>query len=240
MVKREEEPDQGGSSRKYKAGPALGTLEYPPSKSSKRIREFAAQWGQNRCPSRTFGESGPGLEVDFQVWRRSPRLRLPALTEGTFTTLLEQQAPRRLQPRAPLPRLQAALPGGPGGPTSWMSRGANSLATTNPSAASVPSADGTFPSLRAVLRSWTATATTARRLCSRSLRLPPNCPRTPTPLTPGRPRPALPDPARVTSARSLLRSALEFGRCPRRQGWPGGNKRQLRRRGWPSHPRWSP
>ncbi len=148
----------------------------PPQKLQE-IREFAAQWGKI-VARRAFGESGPGLEVDFQAMEEIAAAAAAGLTEGTFTTLLEQQAQAAPTPSTPAPTA-SSFARWAGRTDLWMSRGANSL-TTNPSA-TVPSADGTFPPCGPCCV-WTATAT-ARRLCSRSLRLPPNCPRTPTPLT---------------------------------------------------------
>ncbi len=87
----------------------------PPQKLQE-IREFAAQWGKI-VARRAFGESGPGLEVDFQAMEEVAAAAAAGLTEGTFTTLLEQQA-QALNPEHPCPDCKAALPGGPGGPTS--------------------------------------------------------------------------------------------------------------------------
>ncbi len=147
----------------------------PPQKLQE-IREFAAQWGKI-VARRAFGESGPGLEVDFQAMEEVAAAAAAGLTEGTFTTLLEQQA-QALNPEHPCPDCKQLCPVGredrpldvPGG----------QLTYHEPVCHCPVCRRDFFPCGPCCV--WTATAT-ARRLCSRSLRLPPNCPRTPTPLT---------------------------------------------------------
>ena len=68
------------------------------------IREFAAEWGKI-VARRAFGESGPGLDVDFQAMEEIAAAAAAGLTEGTFTTLLEQQT-HKLSPFHPCPDCQ--------------------------------------------------------------------------------------------------------------------------------------
>ena len=119
----------------------------PPQKLQE-IREFAAQWGKI-VARRAFGESGPGLEVDFQAMEEVAAAAAAGLTEGTFTTLLEQQAQAAQPPSTPAPTA-TSFARWAGRTDLWMPRGANSLTPTP--TATVPSADGTFSPLRAVLR----------------------------------------------------------------------------------------
>jgi hypothetical protein len=56
-----------------------------------KIRELAAQWGKI-VARRAFGEQGPGLDVDFTTLEEVAAEAARGLTEGTLTTLLEQQA----------------------------------------------------------------------------------------------------------------------------------------------------
>ena len=54
------------------------------------IRELAAQWGKI-VARRAFGEQGPGLDTNLTTLERVAAAA-QGLTEGTLTTLLEQQA----------------------------------------------------------------------------------------------------------------------------------------------------
>ena len=92
------------ANRKYKAGLAMSHPKISPQKLQE-IREFAAGWGKI-VARRVFGESGPGLDVDFQAMEEVAAAAAAGLTEGTFTTLLEQQT-QALAPEHPdeaLPR----------------------------------------------------------------------------------------------------------------------------------------
>jgi hypothetical protein len=74
------------------------------------IRGFAAQWGKI-VSRRVFGESGPGLDVDFQAMEEVVAAAAAGLTEGTFTTLLEQQT-QALNSEEPCPDCQQLCPVG--------------------------------------------------------------------------------------------------------------------------------
>ena len=56
-----------------------------------KIREVAAQWGKI-VARRAFGEQGPGTDVDLTTMEELALAAAAGLTEGTLTTLLEQQA----------------------------------------------------------------------------------------------------------------------------------------------------
>ncbi len=77
-------------------------------KKLQEIREFAAQWGKI-VARRAFGESGPGLDVDFQAMEEIAAAAAAGLTEGTFTTLLEQQT-QALGPEEPCPDCEQLCP----------------------------------------------------------------------------------------------------------------------------------
>jgi len=55
------------------------------------IRDLAAGWGKI-VARRAFGDSGPGLDVDFDTMEQIARAAAAGLTEGTLSTALEQQA----------------------------------------------------------------------------------------------------------------------------------------------------
>ena len=55
------------------------------------IRDLAAQWGKI-VARRAFGEAGPGLDADLTTLEQVAAAAARGLTEGTLTTLLEQQA----------------------------------------------------------------------------------------------------------------------------------------------------
>ena len=55
------------------------------------IRDLAAQWGKI-VARRAFGDHGPGLDLDFTALEQVAAAAAAGLTEGTLTTLLEQQA----------------------------------------------------------------------------------------------------------------------------------------------------
>src|SRR5271168_259818 len=93
--------------RKYKAGLAMSRPKISPKKLQE-IREFAAQWGKI-VARRAFGESGPGLDVDFQAMEEIAAAAAAGLTEGTFTTLLEQQT-QALGPEEPCPDCEQLCP----------------------------------------------------------------------------------------------------------------------------------
>jgi hypothetical protein len=93
--------------RKYKAGLAMSRPKITPQQLQE-IREFAAQWGKI-VARRAFGESGPGLDVDFQAMEAVVAAATAGLTEGTFTTLLEQQT-QALSPEHPCPDCQQLCP----------------------------------------------------------------------------------------------------------------------------------
>jgi len=55
------------------------------------IRDLAAQWGKI-VARRAFGDQGPGTDVDLTALEEVALAAAAGLTEGTLTTLLEQQA----------------------------------------------------------------------------------------------------------------------------------------------------
>lgn len=55
------------------------------------IHDCAAQWGKI-VARRAFGDDGPGLDVDLTTLEQVAVAAARGLTEGTLTTLLEQQA----------------------------------------------------------------------------------------------------------------------------------------------------
>lgn len=65
------------------------------------IRDLAAQWGKI-VARRAFGESGPGLNVNLTTLEQVAAVAAQGLTEGTLTTLLEQQA-QALPAQSPCP-----------------------------------------------------------------------------------------------------------------------------------------
>ena len=56
-----------------------------------KIRDLAAQWGKI-VARRAFDEQGPGADVDLTTMEEVALAAAAGLTEGTLTTLLEQQA----------------------------------------------------------------------------------------------------------------------------------------------------
>ncbi len=54
-------------------------------------RDLASQWGK-MVARRAFGEAGPGLDADLTTLEQVAAAAARGLTEGTLTTLLEQQA----------------------------------------------------------------------------------------------------------------------------------------------------
>lgn len=67
----------------------------------RNVHDLAAQWGKV-VARRTFGDAGPGLDVDLLTLEEVANAAARGLTEGTLTALLEQQA-RALPPEAPCP-----------------------------------------------------------------------------------------------------------------------------------------
>lgn len=55
------------------------------------IRDLAAQWGKI-IARRTFGDAGPGLDVDLFALEQVAQAAARGLLEGTLSCLLEQQA----------------------------------------------------------------------------------------------------------------------------------------------------
>jgi len=65
------------------------------------VRALAAQWGKI-VSRRAFGESGPGLDLDFTALEQLAAAAAAGLTEGTLAAALEQQA-QALGPQQPCP-----------------------------------------------------------------------------------------------------------------------------------------
>src|SRR5271163_4691332 len=55
------------------------------------IHDLAAQWGKI-VARRAFDEQGPGTDIDLTTMEEVALAAAAGLTEGTLTTLLEQQA----------------------------------------------------------------------------------------------------------------------------------------------------
>ena len=55
------------------------------------IRDLAAQWGRI-VARRAFGDGGPAQDTDFSTLEQIAQAAAAGLTEGTLTTLLDQQA----------------------------------------------------------------------------------------------------------------------------------------------------
>jgi hypothetical protein len=55
------------------------------------IRQLAARWGQI-VARHAFGDAGPGTDVDLDAMEQVAAAAAAGLTEGTLTTLMEQQA----------------------------------------------------------------------------------------------------------------------------------------------------
>jgi hypothetical protein len=55
------------------------------------IRDLAARWGKI-VARHAFGEAGPGTQVDLDAMEQVATAAAQGLTEGTLTTLLQQQA----------------------------------------------------------------------------------------------------------------------------------------------------
>ena len=72
------------------------------------ILTLAAGWGKI-VAKRAFGESGPGLDVDFDTLEQLALAAALGLTEGTLSTGLEQQA-RALDEDQPCPACGAPCP----------------------------------------------------------------------------------------------------------------------------------
>ena len=65
------------------------------------FRKLASAWGKI-VSKRAFGESGPGLDVDFRTMADLAQAVAEGVTEGTLQTLLEQQAqPLEKEPPCP-------------------------------------------------------------------------------------------------------------------------------------------
>jgi hypothetical protein len=78
------------ASRKYKAGLAMAQPKLSAQKLQE-IQDLAAQWGKI-VARRVCGEPGPDRPLDFQAMEQVAAAAAAGLTEGTLTTLLEQQA----------------------------------------------------------------------------------------------------------------------------------------------------
>jgi hypothetical protein len=66
-----------------------------------QLRSLAAPWAKI-VSKRAFGDSGPGLEVDFRTIEQIASVAEKGLTEGTLQLLLEQQA-QKLPEQSPCP-----------------------------------------------------------------------------------------------------------------------------------------
>jgi hypothetical protein len=92
---------------KHKAGHAMPRRQFTPE-MLQEIRDLAAGWGKI-VAKRAFGDSGPGLDVDFDTMEQIARAAAAGLTEGTLSATLEQQA-RALDEDQPCPACGAPCP----------------------------------------------------------------------------------------------------------------------------------
>src|SRR5437763_17054201 len=76
----------------------------------REIRALAARWGKI-IARHAFGADGPGTAVDLSAMEQVARAAATGLTEGTLTTLLEQQA-QVLGPEQPCPDCARPCPVG--------------------------------------------------------------------------------------------------------------------------------
>jgi hypothetical protein len=67
----------------------------------REIRELAARWGKI-VARQAFGAAGPGTDIDLSAMEQVAQAAATGLTEGTLTSLLEQQA-QALGPDQPCP-----------------------------------------------------------------------------------------------------------------------------------------
>jgi hypothetical protein len=74
----------------------------------REIHELAARWGKI-VARHAFGEQGPGTGVDLSAMEQVAQAAAAGLTEGTLTTLLEQQA-LALGPEQPCPDCGRSCP----------------------------------------------------------------------------------------------------------------------------------
>jgi hypothetical protein len=72
------------------------------------IRDLAQGWGKI-VARRAFGDSGPGLDVDFDMMEQIARAAATGLTEGALATALEQQT-QALGEQQPCPACGAPCP----------------------------------------------------------------------------------------------------------------------------------
>jgi hypothetical protein len=72
------------------------------SEQLQNIHDLAAGWGRI-VATRAFGEAGPGTDVDLDAMEEIAAAAAAGLTQGTFSTLLEQQA-QRLGSEQPCPQ----------------------------------------------------------------------------------------------------------------------------------------
>lgn len=72
------------------------------------IKQLAREWGRI-VGRRAYGESGPGLDVDFDEMEQIAAAATAGLVEGTLEHLAEQQA-RRLPDELPCPTCQKPCP----------------------------------------------------------------------------------------------------------------------------------
>ena len=72
-----------------------------PPELLREIRDLAAGWGKI-VARRAFGDSGPGLDTDFEAMEQLAQAAAAGLAEGALALLLEQQA-QTLGEQAPCP-----------------------------------------------------------------------------------------------------------------------------------------
>jgi hypothetical protein len=76
-----------------------------------RLRELAAEWGKI-VSKRTFGDDGPGLDIDFRTMEQIATAAAQGVTEGALQQMLAQQA-QKVPEQSPCPacgRLCATQP----------------------------------------------------------------------------------------------------------------------------------
>jgi hypothetical protein len=71
------------------------------SEALRQLHDLARQWAKI-VSKRSFGDEGPGLDVDFRTFEQIATVAAQGLTEGTLQLLLEQPA-AKLPPEQPCP-----------------------------------------------------------------------------------------------------------------------------------------
>jgi len=85
----------------------MATPQCTPEKLQE-LRKLAAEWGKI-VSKRAFGDTGPGLDVDFRTMEQIAAVVAQGITEGTLQQLLQQQA-QQLTEEQPCPTCHKLCP----------------------------------------------------------------------------------------------------------------------------------